>query len=907
MRGLLRLYRLLLKAYPFTFRRRFEAAMYETFEDELTQAFARGRLHRVVFCVRTLWDVVTLAAIERWEQILGPNKDEAAPWRAPRRLEDKGERLMSFVRNDLRFAVRLLLKRPAMTAAAVVALALGTGLTATAFSIVYGTMFRQLPFEDTERLVDLSRVGVASGARPGRASYHDYVAWREQLSSYDGLAASAFAVVNLSGDAGGPPEAVTGALIEPEAFRLLGVSPQLGRLITHEEDRPGGPGVMLISHELWQKRFGSDATVIGREVRVNVRRFSPGWRGVERMTVVGVMPPGFSFPRSHQVWLPLRLDLAGVERGQGGLEAIGKLAPGVGLDRAGEELATVALRLAAEFPESNEGVSAQVAPFVERFTGAVWKRITLTMLAGAILVLLVACANVANLLLARATIRRGELALRLALGASKANVVSLLLAEAVLLAVVGGGLGILLASFGVEWFDRAWNRYSAPSFWWNIRLDATPLTFTLGMILISGLLAGILPALQVPEKGFRKALKDGGRGGSQRRWTRWGRGLAVAEIALATGVLVATGLTVKSVANLSRVDVGSDLHEVFTTRLGLWQADYPDAAGRQRFWDELLRRVEARPNVRHAALASGLPMDSTRVRRITPEGASYPEAWQRPEVNFLMISPRFFQVFGIDLMEGRDFEPWDGQRGEPVVIVNQSFARRFFGPRAAVGRTVRIGDEETPSRVIGVVADLFVDGPGNDRPEGIYVPMGSRGPLYMNVLARTRGDTLALLGALHEDIAALDPHLATFQTGTVADFVFERTWSYRVYSTFYVVFGAVALFLATVGLYSVIAFGVSRRTHEIGVRMVLGADPGEVLRMVLRQAAAQVGVGIVLGTLLALWLTRGLRGILFELDTWDYGVYVSVLVVLAATGLAASLLPAHRASGVEPSSALRHE
>ncbi len=907
MKLALRLYRVLIKVYPRDFRARFEESMCETFDNEWREAGRHCWPHRIVLFLWTLRDLIALGLVEHWQRVARRNGLNRALTPRPHRRLDLGVAGMSMLTTDLRFAVHLLLKRPLMSAAAIVALALGTGLTATAFSVVYGTIFRQLPFVEAENIVALSSIGSSAEARPGRVSYHDYAAWRDQLGSYDGLAASASAVVNLSDHGDSPPQQVTAALIEPGAFRLLRVAPQLGRLFTPEENRPGGPGVIVLGHALWQKQFGGDPSVIGRQVRVNVRRFSPGWRGVERMTVVGVMPADFSFPRTHQAWLPLRLDLDGVERGQGGLDVFGRLAPEASLASARQELESLSGRLRAEHLETDQGMSAAVDPYVERYTDPRWRRITYTMLAGAILVLLVACSNVANLLLARTSVRGRELALRMALGASKGNVISLLLTEALILAMAGGGLGVLLAAYGVQGFDQAWNRYSNPSFWWEIRLDAVPLGFTLIIILVSGLLAGLLPALQAPTREFRQALRDGGRGSSSRRWARLGQRLIIAEIALATGVLMATGLTVKSVANLSRVNIGTDLHQVLTTRLGLWQADYPDASDRQHFWEELMLRVAARPGVSDAALASGLPMDSTRTRPVVPEGFVSADSAQRPQVNFLMVSPSFFRIFGVHLIDGRDFESLDGHRGEPVAIVNQSFARTFFADGSALGRTVVIGDDATPSRIVGVVSDLYADGPANDRPEGVYAPMANRGPLYMSLLVRTHGEAEAMLPAVTADIADLDPHLATFHTGTVADFVFERTWSYRVYSRFYLIFGLVALFLVTLGLYSVISFRVSRRTHEIGIRMVLGANVGQIVRMIVRQGAGQVGFGVALGSLLALWLTRGLRGILFELETWDHGVYVVILLLMALTGLAASLIPAHRASQVQPSVSLRSD
>ncbi len=898
-----RIYGALLRLYPREYRERFGAGMVDSFVEELEDATGAGRWAVTRFLLGALKDLSVCAAAEHQARLM-------SRWRSPERrsiYQGAGRwalRLESAHR-DVRLGLRSMRRRPLSAAATVVALGLGIGLTATAFSIVYGTLFRGLPFEDSERLVQLS---VSRGGSPerDRVAYHDYVEWQKSVSTLEPMAAWAPAVVSLSDPGGGAVEFVPAALIEAEAFRVLGVSPHRGRLFA-EEDRPAGPGVALIGYDLWRRRFGGRTDVIGRRVRVNLRRFSPGWSGVEEVTIIGVMPAGFAFPVRQSMWLPLRLDADGVRRGEGGLDVVGRLAPSVDIDAARAELVAIGGRLAAEYPESNRDVIPRVDLFIDRNTSADFKRIVLTILAGAILVLLVACANVANLLLVSVEKRTREMALRRALGAARGQLAGQLLTETLLLAVAGATLGIALAFFGTEWFAAAWNRYQAPAFWWHIKLDLVPLAVAGLLALATALLAGVAPALRASRSAVTIALKGAGRSLTAGPG-KLGRYLVTGEIALTTALLMATGLTLKSVLKLSNIDYGVATTELFTTRVGLWESDYPDAASRARFWGEIRRRVESHPGVTGAALASGLPLDRTRTRSLMFGGPRDSPREQRPTVNYMMVSEGYFEVLGVAVRKGRDFYAGDRAGGSLVAIVNESFVNRFLSDEHALGSRLRFAD--APDRrisVVGVVPDLWLDGPINVRPEGVYIPLAQADARYMNILVRSAGGIKGLASHVRADIAAIDPHLASFQTGSVHDFASSQTWRYRVYAVFYSAFGFTALVMALLGLYGVISASVGQRIGEFGIRMALGARSMNIARLVFQQGLIQLAGGLSVGLLLAFWLTRGLAGILFEVDTWDGQVAFAIAALLILVGLAAIWRPASRAMRVQPGHVLHSE
>jgi predicted permease len=802
---------------------------------------------------------------------------------------------------DLRVAARSLARHPALALLAVVALALGIGLTGAMFSIVHGAL-RDLPFEDPHRLVHLERNNLSQDIESMEVPIHDLVDWREAQTSFEGLAGFYSGTANLAGD-GQRPERYEAAFIGPQAFPMLRVEAAVGRTFLPEEEGPAAPAVAILGHAVWQERFGGDEDVVGRTVRING----------EPHTVIGVMPEGFEFPISEDLWLPLRLDPADPPRGSDDLltlEVMARLRDGVSLDRAGLELAGIAERLAAEYPESNEGVGSVIKPYTDEYVGDEPRRLLLTMLGAVFGVLLIACANVANLLLARAALSTREVAVRSALGARRGRLAMRFLAEALVLAGGGAILGIGLAWAGVRFFNRAIEA-TDPPFWIDIELALPELAFVVGLALVAALLSGLVPALQGSGVRVNEVLKDESRGSSSLRLGRFSRGLVMVEVALSCGLLVAAGLMIRSVTNLRTLDYGFATESVLVSRVGLFEGDYPDEASRQRFFDEVSERVAALPGVEAAALTTSPPGLGSSGTRLEVAGRDYPRVQDVPFTRQAIVTPGFFDTFGVAVEQGRGLSPQDRRGALPVVVVNHSFVRRHLDDGVEVlGRRLRFGGPDGGEEwrtVVGIVPDLAMGGLTDDEQDGTYVPLAQSDARFMTVAVRTAGDPLALADPVRREVQAIDPDLPLYFVDRLDGLIAQNNWFYSVFGTLFMAFGVAALFLATVGLYGVMAFSVSRRTHEVGIRLALGAEPGQVVRLIFRQGAWQLGVGLAAGLLLALALSRGIEMVLFRVEPWDPAIFLAVAALLAATGTAACLFPARRAARVDPATALHHD
>lgn len=799
---------------------------------------------------------------------------------------------------DLRVGARLMFKHPGVTIIAVLALSLGIGLTTTTFSIVYGALLRGLPFAESHRIMHLERNNPSQDIESMEVTLHDFLDWRAQQTTFEGIAGFYQGTVNVSGTE--KPERYEGAFISANAFDLLRERAFLGRTFHEGEDDPAAPPVILLGYRVWEDRFDGDRAVVGKTARVNG----------EETTIIGVMPKGFAFPISEDVWLPLRLDPLRIERGEGTtLEVFGRLRDGVTVDQVAAEFASIAKRLELEYPETNEGVGTVIKPYTEEYIGEEPTRLLFTMFAAVILVLLMACANVANLLLARAVVRTKEVAVRAALGASRTQVILQLLAEALVLSGVGAAIGLGLAWLGVRLFNNAIVS-TQPPFWIDIQIDAIAIAFVAGIAVLSAVIAGIVPALQATGTRVHEVLKDESRGSSSLRLGRLSRGLVVAEIALSVGLLVAAGLMIKSVANLRNIDFGFALEDVFTARLGLFETDYPDDASRVRFSEALFRRLESVPGARSVALTSSLPGMGSGRARFAVEGQAYAAEADYPMMRRIVASPNLFATFGVSLLEGRDFRWSDNEAAMPVAIVNQPFARKFFPGESPLGRRVRIGTADTDApwlTIVGVAPDLHMGGVDNEDPEGLYVPLPQDPLRFMSIAVRAEGNPMALAPVVRDEVATIDRDLPIYWVWTMADAIARGTWFYRVFGTIFVIFGAVALFLASVGLYSVTAFSVSRRTQEVGIRMALGAKGSDVLKLVFRQGAVQLALGLGIGLALAAALSRGLEVVLFRTEPWDPTIFLAIVLVLVLTSVAASIVPARRATRIDPMVALRYE
>jgi putative ABC transport system permease protein len=805
---------------------------------------------------------------------------------------------------DLRFGTRMLFKNPGLTAAAGLALALGIGLTAMMFSIVEGSVLKSLPFERAERLMHLETNNLSKGRQSLEVYAHDFWDWREQQTSFEGLAGFYTGTVNLSGTE--KPERFNGAFISANAFEMLRARPLIGRTFREGEDLPGAEPVVILGHDVWKNRYGSDPGILGQSVRMNAKS----------ATVVGVMPEGFKFPLNEDVWAPLPLDPAQIKRGEGmTLEVFGRLKDGVSLDQARLEFATLARRLEEAYPETNQGVGSVIKPYTEEFIGDEISAMLFTMLGAVGLVLLIACANVTNLLLARTAARGKEVAIRSALGASRMRVVRQLLAESLMVAAAGAVLGVGLAYLGIHLFNAAIDDVNKP-YWIHISLNGTVLLFAIGITAFAGLVSGILPAWQASRADVNSFLKDESRGSSSFRMGRLSKGLVVAELALSCGLLVGAGLMIKSVVNLRTVDYGIESKNVLTARMGLFETSYPAKADQAQFYERLHESLQALPGVQAAALTTSLPVTGSWGNVYRLEGQTY-EDDRLPELRYAIVTPGFFDVFGVKLREGRDFGSQDREGSLPVAIVNESFARKAWPGESPLGKRVRLGrplDGEQPWRtVVGVVPDMRMNGlgggPGSRQsgPEGLYVPVSQDGQRFMSMTVRTHGPPMAITQQVRDAVVALDKDTPLYWVWTMEEAIARSGWFYNVFGSLFVIFGAVALFLAAVGLYGVMAFSVRRRTQEIGVRMALGAQGRDVLGLILRQGTWQIGIGLALGLVLAWTLSRLLGFILFEVNPRDPTIFVGITLTLATVGLLACLIPARRAARVDPIRALHHE
>jgi len=804
----------------------------------------------------------------------------------------------------------MVVRQPAWALLSVLTLGIGIGLTATAFSIVYGSLYRGLPVEDSEALVHFERRN-PSEDRDLPVTPHDFVAWRDQQRTFEDLGAYVEAVLTLRGE-DGVPERAEGLRISANAFDLLRAKAALGRVFTAEEDQTGQPPVILIGHRAWRNRFGAAPDIIGQQLRVD---------GVPT-TIIGVMPEGFAFPIAEQFWLPLRIDLARVSRGDGRLDVFGRLREDADFVSAQTEFASIGERLAIAFPVSNRGVSPVLTPFTKEYIGEEFPRLVKTMFAGAILVLLIACANVSGLLSAQASRRGGEMALRGALGASRSQLISQLLCETMLLSLLGGVVGVVGARFGLAWFNNAWSQLGdlglphGPDglFWWRFELDAVPLAFVFAVTLTAMLLTSLLPVLHACRKDVNDVLQDESRGSVSRRAQRVSRAIVISEVAMTTGLLVASGLTIQSLVNLASTDYGFAIRDVVTVRIGLPDHRYPTTSARRQFWQQLEEELEQVPEVVGASVATTLPMRPSRTTMLTLFGETAATDGQRPRVRTSTVGHGFFRTFDVRLIEGRGFDETDRPSSLPVAVVNESFARRHFPGESALFRQIRVGHEgsEEPLRtIVGVVPNLWMEGSRDRNAEGVYLPLTqSRSPYgvglrYLNVAVRTTGEPDRMVANLRGLVSEMDAELPLFGIRTMQEIIDDGTGQYRLYARFYVVAGAVALFLASMGLYGVLSFTVENASSDIGIRMALGAGRSSVVRLYVANGLKTVALGMTAGVLFAAWLGAGLQDALFEVEPGSSAIVAAVLLMLGATSLLACYLPARRAAQVAPMEVVR--
>jgi putative ABC transport system permease protein len=791
----------------------------------------------------------------------------------------------------IRYGLRSLTKRPAFTAIALVTLALGIGVNTAIFSVVNAVMLRPLPYENPGQLVRLW--SDRSGKRTDQMEFSpaEITDFRDQLTTFEdvGLFDTGLSA-NLTG--GSQPERVNGSEATPGLFNVLRVKPLLGRTFSPDETDVAQSRVVLFSEGLWRRRFGSDPNLIGRMVQLDSQSY----------TVIGVLPESFKVPEKADIWLPFSFTAADWknDRQHYYVQAVGRLKQGVSVAQAKADFEAIMQRLAPTFSASRKNWGITVIPMHEQVVGKIG--VTLWILFGAVgLVLLIACVNVANLLLTRTADRQKEFGIRVALGASRGRVVRQLLFESLLLALIGGGAGALLAVWITKLFSASLLT-SLPR-GEEVTVDAPVLLFTLGVSVLTAFIFGLAPALQGSNPNLNETLKEGGRRASAgaRRGLR--DVLVVSEIALSLVLLVGAGLLVKSFMRLQHVNAGFDARNVLTMEVTLPRIQYPKTAEQNAFVQQALQRIATLPGVQSAAVTINLPLVGT-----WGMGYSIPGRPNEPNqvADNANVTPRYFQTMGIPLLQGRDFSDYDTGETAPVIIVNEAFARKHFPNENPLGKIVSAGAKR---EIVGVVGNVKPRGLDVESRPQLYLPYAQKPTIasFFTFTIRTESAPLNLAAAVQNEIAALDKNLPVANVRTMDQIVSISLEQRRLTMALFRGFAAIAVLLAAIGVYGVVSYSVTQRTHELGIRVALGARWSDVLRLILKQGIALAIVGVAVGVGAAIALTRLMRSLLFQVAATDVATFVSVAVGLIAVVLLSCYVPARRATKVDPLVALRYE
>ena len=798
---------------------------------------------------------------------------------------------------DLRYGIRTLLKNPAFTLVAVVALALGIGANTTIFSVVNSVLLRPLKYPNPEQLVLVRDIQPGSNETP--SDYPEYLDWRAEAQVFEHLAAYFNTTHTLTGQ--GDPQQLFGVRISTNTLPALGVNPILGRGFLPEEEARGSERVVLISYGLWQRQFAGDLKVIGQSITLDANPY----------TIVGVLPSDFRAlnpadiqrGQERDVWAPLRLNADVAPRGLHFLTVFGRLRPGVSLEQASVAMADLSVRLQKERSIDH---GAKLLSLQQTIVPAPMRTMLLLLLGAVGFVLLIACGNVANLLLARSTARQKEMAIRLAVGASRSRVIRQLLTESLLLALVSGVLGLLLSFWGVSLFVTA-ARTLLPRLD-DVGLDPRVLLFTIAVSLITGLIFGIAPALRASKGELHDTLKEGGRTGAGVGQQRLRGLLVVVQVALSLVLLIGAGLLVKSFAQVLAADKGFDADQVLTANLSLSLVKYSEPPQQARFFQEFLQRLKALPGVEGAAIVNNAPLVGGGTDGdIRIEGRTDPSG-QEPTAEKSIISPEFFRVMGTPLIRGREFTERDNAGSAQVAIINESLAQRYFGGEDPIGRRIDFNwDTEGKQEVVGIVRDVKQYGLDLPTAPTVYVPHLQRPESGMTVVVRSQVMPASLVAAMRQQLLAVDKEHALAQVRPMKQVVAESTAQRRVIVGVFAIFAVLALLLAAVGLYGVLAYTVTLRTREIGIRMALGAQPFDILRLVVQGGMMLCLIGVAIGLAGAFALTRLLTTLLFGVTPTDAATFAGVSLCLIAVAVIACYIPARRATKVDPLVALRYE
>lgn len=822
------------------------------------------------------------------------------PAEAPLPGESRRSNLLSDFLQDLRYAARILWKNPGFTAVAVIALALGIGANTAIFSVVNTVLLRPLPYRDPEQLVmvweDASRHGYPRDT-PAAANFVD---WRDQNSVFSGMAAMADGNFNLTGV--GDPERLKGRRVSANLFPLLGVDAQLGRVFTAAEDQPGAQGVVVLSHLLWQRRFGGDPGIVGKTLTLND----------EIHTVVGVMPAGFKFPENDdELWVPIALtSQEAANRNRHYLQVVARLKPGVTLAQAQSEMTTIGARLQQQYPQSNADLGVAVTSLQEHLVGDI--KPALLILLGAVgLVLLIACANVANLLLARAAIRQKEIALRVALGARRWRLLRQFLTESVLLATLGGILGLAIAYLGLLLLGSFIPENISQAR--EISLDLKVLGFTLLVSLLTGFVFGLAPAIQALRMNQSETLKEGGRDSVTGRSGKRLRGLLVtAEVAVSLVLLIAAGLLINSFLRLRNIDPGFKVDRLLTMKIELPEPKYEAFERRAAFYTDLIQRVQSLAGVRSAAVTTNLPLyrqgNSTSVRL---EGRPDPPPGQELIVVTRIISPAYFDTMSIPLLAGRRITDQDTETTPNAVVVSETMAKRFWPGEDAVGKRLSLGRVRTDAdwiQVVGIVKDVRqFELNAEPRPQMYLSYRQADFFAPEDLVVKTDVEPASMAAAVRKAVWEIDKDQPVSNIKTMEEILADSIARQRFSMLLLGVFAGVALLLAAVGIYGVMSYSVAQRTHEIGIRMALGAQTGAVLKLAVGYGLKLVVAGVLIGLVAAFALTRLMSTLLFGVTPTDPATFALISLLLVGVAAVASYIPARRATKVDPLIALRYE
>ena len=833
--------------------------------------------------------------------------------------------ILDSFRQDVRVGLRVLFKDKTFCFLAVLVLGLGIGGATTQFTIVNAIVLRGFSFPHPEQLMSVGLIDPKAsdqnnnfglGNIPTAQDYEDLKATQKSFSMMAGYLNGSTVNVTYKNN----PQRYTGAYVTEDFFKIIGVSPVLGRDFRAEDNKPGAEKVTILGDEIWRRDFGADPNIVGQSVRINGKA----------ATIIGVMPPNLKFPVSEELWTPLYNEFPPQPRGDLRLGAnnnapavMGRLKAGVTIDQANAEFIALARHLAEDNPKTNQNLtSASVQPLLNTFTGVQFRQTVWAMLAAVVLVLLIACVNVMNMQFGRAALRAKELAIRGALGATQWRLVRQMLTESLVVAVFGAIAGVIIAYWAIDFYVRSINALPFPApYYWKFTIDGSVLVFTVAITLLATIASGLIPAFLSARGNAAEIMKEGGRGNSSRMVNIITRVLVVGQIALTAALLIAATLEIKSIRNQMKLDYGYDENGIYAARMALMEGAYPSEDSRREFFQRAVRALQANSQFESAAMSSRFRMTFDGQGQYEVDGQNYLTDRDRPRGNFESVSDNYFTTLGLKILEGRDFTVDDVDSKQPVAIVNASFARKYWGNQSAIGHQVRIFNPGQPQpwrTIVGVVPDTLMQGPFDQQTEsvGFYMPLlgASPAPQFCTILVRPRaGQRADTLGpALSRAVAELDSNLPTYFAGTPGRFHNEILSANRIIATLFTIFGIVAFILSAVGLYGVMSFSVNQRTQEFGIRMALGADARRIFRMVMTQGAWQLAIGLVLGAggialLLGVIAAAALKNILFKVNALDPTIYFAVAGLLALVAALSCFIPARRATRVDPIAALRYE